>query len=152
MKVRNVLVPVLGALLLLVTEVTSFAGVYSDDLARCMVGATSVEDRRALVVWLFSAGSLHPAVKSITAVSPEQLDNANKQVADIVMRLLTDSCVTQAREAIKFEGKSVLESSFGVLGQVAGRELFSSPEVGVAMQGMAKYLDAVKLKQSLVEK
>ena len=34
--------------------------------------------------------------------------------------------------ALQYEGASTLETSFMILGQVAGQELFSSPEVAAA--------------------
>jgi hypothetical protein len=36
--------------------------------------------------------------------------------------------------------------SFNVLGQVAGTELFSSPEVAKAMSGLEKYADSAKIE------
>ena len=65
------------------------------------------------------------------------------------MRLLTDSCRTQTKEAIRYEGASTLESSFRLLGEVAGQELFSSPEVAEGMSGLENYVDEEKLNELL---
>ena len=62
------------------------------------------------------------------------------------MRLLTEACVEQAKKAIKYEGPATFAVSFQVLGQVAGSELFSSPEVSAAMTGLEKYTDKTKLE------
>lgn len=139
------------AALLIPTQAT-YAGPYSDELSKCFIESTTVSDRATFVKWMFSAASLHPAVKSIAAVSQEQLDSANKQVAEIVMKILTDSCAQKAEKAIRYEGSSALETSFGVLGQVAGQELFSSPDVADSMAGLANYLDEEKLKSALTTK
>lgn len=121
------------------------AGTYTNHLSECLVESTSTRDRIALVKWMFSAASLHPAVKPIALVSEQQLDEANKNAAHLFTKLLTDSCKQETQKALKFEGNLTLQASFEVLGQIAGRELFSSPEVNAAMSGMEKYLDQEKL-------
>jgi hypothetical protein len=122
------------------------AGIYSDDLSKCLVESTTPADRVALVRWLFVAAAAHPAVASIASVSPKDLDEANKTTAALFMRLLTDSCKDKAKNALNFEGPVTLTTSFQVLGQVAGREMFSSPEVTKAMSGLEKYTDVKKLE------
>ncbi|WP_029407835.1 hypothetical protein [Thiomicrorhabdus sp. Milos-T2] len=121
------------------------AGVYTNELSKCLIESTSQRDRVALVRWMFTAASRHPAVKSISSVSETQLDAANKTTGQLIMRLLTVSCKNETEKAFQFEGQSTLESSFMVLGQVAGKELFSSPEVSAAMAGLNKYIDKNKL-------
>ena len=122
------------------------AGDHADKLAKCLVESTSQRDRIELVRWMFSAASLHPAVKPLSSVSEAQLDNANKVIADLVVRLLTDSCRAEAESALQHEGATTLETAFSVLGQVAGTELFSSPEVAVGLAGLERHMDAEKLK------
>lgn len=133
-----------------ISAASAYAGPYTDQLSRCLVDSTSPRDRVALVRWMFSAAALHPAVKSIASVSTKQLEEANKSTAELFMRLLTDACKKEAQKALKYEGQVTIEASFQVLGQVAGKELFSSPEVSAAMSGLEKHLDEKKLK-SLIE-
>lgn len=121
------------------------AGPYTDALSKCLVDSTSTRDRQDLVRWMFSAASLHPAVAPISAVSDEQLDAANKTVADLVVRLLTDTCRPETEEALQYEGMSTIEASFSVLGQVAGQELFASAEVSAGLSGLEKHMDHEKL-------
>lgn len=125
------------------------AGPYTDELSKCIVASTTTNDRVAIVKWMFSAASLHPAVKSITSVSEEQLEEANKKTAELLMRLLTESCIQQAKKAIKYEGQVAIQSSFQILGQVAGRELFSSPDVAAGMAGFEKHFNGEKLESLL---
>ena len=128
------------------------SGLCTDALAKCLVDSTSVRDRTELVKWMFAAASLHPAVKSVVSVSQEQLNDANRRAADLFTRLLTDSCKKEAKEALTYEGEATLQLSFQVLGQVAGRELFASPEVGKAMSDFEKYLDEDKFKSLMQRK
>ncbi len=135
----------------LIFSSNAFAGVYADKLSECLVDSTTTQDRITLVKWMFSAMSLHPAVRSISMVSPAQLDSANKNIAELFMRLLTKSCKDETKKALKYEGRSTIQNSFRILGQVAGRELFSNPKVLKGISGIQKYIDANKLK-SLNEK
>ena len=126
---------------------TAYAGPYTDQLSKCLVESTSVRDRNNLVVWMFASASQHPAVKDIVIVTDEQLDEANRKMAELLMNLLTVACHDETADAFAYEGQSTIEASFTVLGSVAGREMFSSPSVGDAMAGMNEYLDEAKLKE-----
>jgi hypothetical protein len=137
----------LAYLAALLSAVPASAGPYTDDLGKCLVSATSKEDRNALVRWMFAAASAHPAVSNLVKVSPAQIDEENKATARLFMSLLTESCKAKTQDALKFEGASAIEASFNLLGQVAGRELFSDPKVGANIAGLTKYLDPKKLQQ-----
>ena len=127
-----------------------YAGPYTDDLSRCILESTTAEDRTELVKWMFTAMSLHPAVKQIAAISTKQLDEANKQIAALVVKLLTKTCNKQARAAIKYEGQIAIQSSFQILGQVAAKELFANKDVTAGLAGLGKNIDKKKLDDSLV--
>lgn len=135
-----------GALLAISISSGAQAGVYTDDLSRCLIQSTTPNDRTLLVRWMFAAAASHPAVKSIAAVTAADLDTANKQTGALFMRLLTEACRDEAKAALKFEGQSTIEASFNAFGQVAGRELFSSPEVTAGMAGLGTYIDQEKLQ------
>ncbi|MGE0583384.1 MAG: hypothetical protein AB7P31_14775 [Steroidobacteraceae bacterium] len=124
----------------------ALAGPYIDDLGKCIIEQTTVEDRAAVVRWMFAAATLHPAVKALASIPAERLDAENKATAGLFMRLLTESCRDQTQKAIQYEGPMAIAAGFQVLGQVAGRELFSSPEVSAGLAGMEKYMDNEKLK------
>jgi hypothetical protein len=128
----------------------SFAGVHTNNLSECLVESTSRQDRLALVNWLYSAASFHPAVRSIASVSKHQLDTANKNSAEMFVRLLTESCKDESEKALKFEGRASIQGSFHALGQVASEELFSDSEVLSAASGLDEYLDKTRLR-ALVE-
>lgn len=152
MNVTKKFLPLLALAALFTPKQAVHAGPYSDDLSKCIIESTTVNDRAAFVNWIFSAASLHPAVKSIAAVPKEQMAAANRQTGEMVMKILTESCPKQAEKAIRYEGASALETSFEALGQVAGQELFSSPEVAAGMAGLVEYLDENRLKAALTAK
>ena len=125
-------------------------GPYTDDLSRCLVKSTTDTDRTLLVRWIFAMATLHPAVKSMATIPENQRTELNRKTAELMERLLTVSCQSDAQQALKFEGNSAIEASFNVLGQVAGRELFSDPQVATGMAGLNEYLDGEKLKKALL--
>lgn len=141
MSVRIVSIALLAAL----SANTALAGVYTDDLSKCLVEATTTGDRTALVKWMFTAASAHPAITSLSTVTSEDRDAANQVIGALFMKLMTESCREKTQKALKYEGPATLQLSFQVLGQVAGAELFSNPEVAKGMAGLEKFIDSKKL-------
>jgi hypothetical protein len=139
---------VVAGIVFLFSSIVS-AGVYTDDLSRCLVESSTSSDKIVLVKWMFTSMSLHPAVKSMASVSAKQLDNSNKETADLFVKLLTKTCKDQTVKAIKYEGEVAIHSSFNVFGQVAAKELFSNPDVAAGMSGLEKHLDGNKIKEAL---
>ena len=138
--------PALIAALVVSVSNPVLAGPYADEMARCLVGSTSPADRNALVRWLFAAGAMHPEVRAIVSVSPAERDELNRSMARLLERLLAESCRAQTQDAAKYEGSGSFEAAFQVLGQVAGRELFSHPAVAESMNQVTQHLDRKKLE------
>ena len=137
------------ALFFLLQTTSSFAGLYTDDLSRCLIERSSPEDKIILVKWMFTAMALHPAVNTLATVPDEQREVANKAVADLFVNLLTDRCNEQVLKAMKYEGNQALSAGFKVLGSVAGQELFANPAVTGGLAKLNKHIDMDKLGKSL---
>jgi len=127
----------------------SSAGIYSDDLSRCLVESSSADDKTVLVKWMFTSMSLHPQVKSMSAVTSKDLEASSKAAADMFVKLLTVTCKTQAKKAIQYEGAVAIQQGFTIFGQVAGRELFSNPEVAKGLSGIERHMDSEKINTVL---
>lgn len=136
-----------AVLFLFAAAPSALAGPYADALGKCLVGATTAAEKTTLVRWMFSIMSLHPDVQTSSAVTPHQRIAIAKQTAQLVERLLTESCRKEAREAIRYEGSSTLQSSFSLLGQVAARELFANPNVVEGLAEFSQYIDQKKIKE-----
>ena len=134
---------------LLSLSMPAYAGMYADDLSRCLVEKTTAADKNALVRWVVATTSLHPAVKSIARVSAEERTRANRETALLFDRLLTGSCIGQTRQAAKYEGAVAFQTGFQTLGQVAMAELFADPDVAKGLGELNKPIDAKKLQQAL---
>lgn len=131
---------------LILAAVPCAAGPYGDALAKCLVSSTTSQEKTTLVRWMFAMMSLHPDVEGSSSVTPQQRTAVSKETAQLFQKLVTETCVSQTVEAIKYEGASTLETSFSLLGQVAARELFAHPRVTEGMAEFGSYLEEDKIK------
>ena len=122
------------------------AGPYTDDLTKCVVASSTQQDKVALVRWVFSAMALHPQVAPLTKISASEREDIERKMAALVERLLTETCRQQTVDAVNYEGSHAIEQSFNLLGQIASRELMSSPETAAGVAAYWKYVDKKKFE------
>ncbi|AGH51072.1 hypothetical protein G432_16770 [Sphingomonas sp. MM-1] len=120
------------------------ASVYSDDLDRCVVRQTSTEDKAAMIRWIFSALSGNPSLKSMVNVTDRELAESDVKMAATVERLLLADCRKEAVQAVKYDGPHAIETSFGLLGQIAMRELMAEENTARQVGKFAEHLDEDK--------
>jgi hypothetical protein len=118
------------------------AGVYGDDLGKCLVESSDAQDKQQLVRWIFFAISLNPDIAPYAIATPEQRAAADKGMARLFEKLIGETCARQASTALKYEGPDAFGGAFELLGRVAGQELFASPEVAA---GTARFVQQVDL-------
>jgi uncharacterized membrane protein (DUF4010 family) len=136
---------------LVLSSAGASAGPFGDDMAKCLVRATTAADKSMLVQWMFAVMSLHPDVGQLSSIAPDQRLALNQSMGNLMISLLTDRCAAESREALKNEGISTIESSFNVLGQVAAQSLFSNPDVAAGIAEFGKLVDGEKLKALLTD-
>ena len=134
---------------LLTLSPATIAGEYSDALSECLLGATTEADKRSLVKWMFTAMALHPATQEIADVSLSDREQANREMAELIIRLLSRTCFSETRLALKNEGSTALQTSFAALGQVAATDLFSNPNVAAGLASIETYISAEDLENRL---
>ncbi|MDX1458783.1 MAG: hypothetical protein R3276_14425 [Marinobacter sp.] len=135
--------------LVLGTSLPATAGLYSDDLSRCLVESASQQDKDALVKWMFTSISLHPVVAGLSNLSEADRDASNRDAANMFVRLMSQDCLEEARKAVKYEGPIAIQQGFELFGQVAGQELFAHPNVAAALAGLEQHMDSDKLAKAL---
>lgn len=134
-----------------VISINAYAGVYANELSKCLVESTSVREKTVLAQWVFSVLSHHPNIKQISSVSKTQSEQINRKTANLFTRLLTESCSSETRKTLKFEGLLALEKSFELLGETAMQELFSDPRVEKESSSFTKYFNESKFKHLFVK-
>jgi hypothetical protein len=135
----------IAAIAAAVTLSTSAAAA-PNDLGTCLADNTSGKDRKELAKWIFVAMASHPELKDLSSVTDGQRDKINQAFAATVTRLLTESCVAQAKVAVQRGGPEAFKSAFGTLGGLAMQELMSNPQVSTSIGGFERYLDKKKLE------
>src|SRR5690606_36147825 len=121
------------------------AGVYSDDLTRCLVDKSTADDRAQMMQWMFVALSASPVTRDMAAISDARREDVNRGGATLFVRLITDTCRSQSVNALKYEGPLAFEAAFNTLGQVAARGLMADPAVIAELSKLDSYMDKTKL-------
>ena len=123
------------------------AGPFTDQLSRCLVKSTSEADKELLIKWIYAAMSSHPKVQHMGNVSVAEGAKLNKITADLMVELLAVRCKKETKEAYQYEGESIFEASFGVLGQVAMQGIMVDPNVSAYKAGLGESMDSSKLEK-----
>lgn len=134
---------------LLALPVTAQAGEYTDNLSECLLSSTTEDDKLSLVKWMFTAMALHPAVADFSDISLSSREQANREMAELLVQLLSVRCYSETQLALQNEGALALETSFSVLGQVAATNLFSDPNVAAGLASLETYISAEDLERRL---
>ena len=140
----------LGRVLLLAAAVLgttqmSMASPTVDRLSDCLVKSTTATDKTTVLQWTFVALSNHPDLKQFSHVTAEQKTALDKNVAQVLQRILVDQCSTQAKAVIQADGMQAVGESFQQLGQITGEEIIKNPEVKQQLNGLLRYVDLNKL-------
>lgn len=121
------------------------AGPTVDQLSDCLVKSTTAADKTAVLQWTFVALSAHPELKKFSNVNEEQRTQLDKNLAQVLQRILTEQCSTQAKAVIQAEGMQAVGDSFQELGSITGEEILKTPEVKAQLKGVVRYIDLNKL-------
>ena len=140
-----------AALGLLMAAPSAFAGIYSDDLARCLVKSSSPDDQIVLVRWMFSTLSLHPAVGDLVTISDARRQEITAKTGALFERLIVVDCHAESVAALKYEGAASFESSFNTLGQIAARGLMTDPHVTQGLGGLNAAINGEKMQALIAE-
>lgn len=141
-------IAVLATTAALLTPIIGHAGVYSDDLSKCLVARTSDEDKLLLAKWIFTVISAHPDTASLATVNNVEKVDVAKGTGKLFETLLTASCHDETTKAVKYEGSQALGAGFKVLGEIAMNTLLSNPKVQAESENFMQYVDTKKLEQS----
>ena len=134
----------LAAAVLGTTQVTQ-ASPAVDRLSECLVKSTTASDKTTVLQWTFVALSNHPDLKQFSHVTAEQKTALDKNVAQVLQRILVDQCSTQTKAVIQADGVQAVGESFQQLGQITGEEILKTPEVKHQLNGLLRYVDMNKL-------
>lgn len=121
------------------------AGTYSDQLAQCLIRATTPADQKLVVRWAFATMALDPDVAQMAAITPAQRDAINRQAGALVTSLLVQSCRDPVQQTLMFEGVTGAQAAFEAWGRWAITGLVAEPHVAQGMGALLQYLDMGQL-------
>ncbi|MFZ2991108.1 hypothetical protein [Ideonella sp.] len=117
-----------------------------DAFSKCLADSTTGKDRKTLARWLFVSMGAHPELKAIAKIAPSAPEDSSREAGALFTRLITDTCVEQAKAAGRAAGPVAFQSAFSVLGQLAMQELMSDKDVAANMALLQKHVDAPKIQ------
>ena len=134
----------IGLALMGATQI-SVASPTVDQLSDCLMKSTTATDKTAVLQWTFVALSSHPDLKAFSNVSATQKEQLDKNLAQVLQRILVEQCSAQTKAVIQAEGLQAVGDSFQELGQITGEEILKNPEVKGQLQSVLRYVDLNKL-------
>ncbi|MEM6624255.1 MAG: hypothetical protein AAF674_18690 [Pseudomonadota bacterium] len=126
------------------------AGLFEDDLKRCIVDNATPEDNLALVRWVLIALSHHEGARDIVSLAPGASEITAKGYADVFNRLMLLDCREELQKAVQMEGQQALRAATRFFGSTAVRSLFTDPGVSAELDKVDRYFDTEAL-ESLAE-
>ena len=134
----------LAAMVLGATQM-SMASTAVDQLSDCLVKSTTATDKTAVLQWTFVALSTHPDLKQFSQVTEDQKTALDKNVAQVLQRILVEQCSAQTKAVIQADGIQAVGESFQQLGQITGDEIVKNTEVKQQLNGLLRYVDLNKM-------
>ena len=132
------------------TAQVAMAGPTVDQLSDCLVKATTAADKTTVLQWTFTALAAHPDLKSFSNVTPEQKNQLDQKLAQVLQRVIVEQCSAQTKAVIQAEGIQAVGEAFQQLGQSAGEDIVKDPAVRQQLQGTLRYIDLNKLVQTFL--
>jgi hypothetical protein len=149
---RSIAAWIVTIMSLTATVSCAIAGPATDALSTCVADNTTGKDRKDLAQWVFVTMSAHPEIQPLSHVTDANRDELDRKLAALATRLVTESCLAEAKAAIKSEGPDSFKVAFAALGQLAMRELMTNPSVSEAFGRYVKYLDNAKFEKAFADK
>ena len=75
-----------------------------DQLSNCLVKSTTATDKTTVLQWTFAALAAHPDLKVYSNVTDAQRTQLDKNLAQVLQRILVEQCSAQTKAVIQAEG------------------------------------------------
>ena len=122
-------------------NLNAFAGLFTDDFAKCLVTKTTSQEKTDLVKWIYVTISFHPQLSQMSNLTAEDVEMANIRIADYITNVFAYKCNDELNQAIKYEGEESIFYAFELLGELAMGELMQDQGVTAASELFIQYVD-----------
>ena len=144
-KIKQLSQAVLLITVLAGTTQMAVAGQEVDQLSDCLMKSTTATDKTTVLQWTFIALSTHPDLQAFSHVSTEQKQQLDKNLAQVLQRIIVEQCSAQTKAVIQTNGLEAVGDSFQQLGRTTGEEILKNPEVNKQLKGLVRYIDISKV-------
>ena len=139
----------LSATLLFTAAAPAAASANVEATKACLADSTTGKDRKTLGKWVFLAIAAHPEISSLSAASPAAVEQSNRDLAALFMRLVTEDCQVEMATMLASDGSQSIKVAFEYLGQIAMQELMSHQAVNGRISEFEQHIDQAKLQAAL---
>ena len=116
------------------------AGIYEDRFTSCMMDNTSDRDKVTLVRWLFVVLSEHPSLKRDFPTTESDKIASDRAIADYMSYLISQNCLEETKDVLKYEGQDAFINAFEYLGEVSMMLLIQNEDV---LKGFERYIQYI---------
>ena len=134
--------------LIISASALSAAPAMSNELGSCLIDSLNGKERKWLAKWIFFSMAAHPEIKNYAEVSEKDRLESDKDIGDLVTRLLASDCPAQFKVASESDPMA-LQRAFELVGQVAMGELMQDPVVTDAIGNYSHFMDPQAIQSAL---
>lgn len=145
----NPILAALAATALLAAAAPAAASPNTEATKACFSDNTSGKDRKVLGKWIFLAMAAHPEIASMSAATAAEVEQSERDLAALFMRLVTEDCAAQMKKMMTEDGATSISVPFEYLGQIAMQELTTHESVNTRITGFHRFLDTAKLEAAI---
>ncbi|GAB3376773.1 hypothetical protein NCG89_11140 [Spongiibacter taiwanensis] len=120
----------------------------SNSLGACMVDSLNGKQRKLLAKWIFLSMASHPDLKPYSKITDQEVMESDQYIGGLITSLLVGQCPEELKESSQDDPLAV-ENAFGLVGQVAMRELMANQDVMRAMVQYSDYTDHAAIERVL---
>ncbi len=136
------------AILPTMTYANSHLGLYTNDLAKCMVSSLSANDKQIIQNAALQSMFSHPSLNQKNPYSQYEINQTQQQFGRLITRLLAKDCTEELMIAIYYDNKAA-EQAGKTLGVYAMQDLINHPNYERYWLGAKRYMNTQELEHAI---
>lgn len=136
------------AILPTMTYANSHLGLYTNDLAKCMVSSLSANDKQIIQNTTLQGMFSHPSLNQKNPYSQYEINQTQQQFGRLVTRLFAKDCTKELMIATYYDNKAV-ERASETLGVYVMQDLINHPNYERYWLGIEHYMNKQELEHAI---
>lgn len=124
-------------------------GLYSNDLAKCMVISLNDNDKRTIQAMSLQMIFSHPNFSQKNPYSTYEILQTKQQTWALLTRLIAKDCTKEFLLAMHYDDEQAINSALTKLGQYVFADITNYPSLQSYSTDIANYVDKQKIKQGI---